>query len=114
MPLVYRYPRVCFIMQNSSLKDINCSADMQTLAWCVCSCCLPLTGDRLLIHCILQAMHAQLFEPALPEEKLQALKGLSIGTVDKIFLDFSSSGAHVHLPDNHNPTRPHTDPQYER
>lgn len=44
----------------------------------------------------LQATHAQLFEPALPTEKQRALQGLSIGTVNKIFVDFSQPGACCH------------------
>ncbi|EIE25731.1 amine oxidase [Coccomyxa subellipsoidea C-169] len=41
---------------------------------------------------VLKAIHAQLFAPSLPPEKLRALQGLSIGTVDKIFVDFSETG----------------------
>ena len=35
-----------------------------------------------------QATHAELFEPPLPEAKVAAMGGLTIGPVDKLFLDF--------------------------
>ncbi|BDA43980.1 Peroxisomal N(1)-acetyl-spermine/spermidine oxidase [Coccomyxa sp. Obi] len=41
---------------------------------------------------VLKESHGRLFEPALPPEKLRAMKGVSIGTVDKIFADFSQTG----------------------
>lgn len=37
----------------------------------------------------MQASHEHLFNPPLPREKVEAMQGLSIGTVDKVFLDFS-------------------------
>jgi hypothetical protein len=46
---------------------------------------------------MIQACHGELFEPPLPPEKLKAMGGISIGTVDKIFLDFSSCQGHFQL-----------------
>lgn len=41
---------------------------------------------------VLKATHRQLFSPALPEAKAAAIDRLSIGVVDKYFLDFSPAG----------------------
>ena len=37
---------------------------------------------------VLKERHEKLFTPLLPEYKVKAIKGLSLGTVDKLFLEF--------------------------
>lgn len=39
---------------------------------------------------VLKERHLSLFEPVLPQRKIDSIEGLSIGTVDKIFLEFET------------------------
>lgn len=37
---------------------------------------------------VLKEQHARLFQPLLPMEKINAIEGLTLGTVDKIYVEF--------------------------
>ncbi len=53
-----------------------------------------LEADFVVITCslgVLKARTETLFEPALPERKLEAIRKLEIGSVDKIFLEFEDA-----------------------
>lgn len=49
------------------------------------------TADHLICTVslgVLKECHMRLFEPLLPQDKFDAIDGMMIGTVDKIFLEF--------------------------
>ncbi len=53
-----------------------------------------LEADFVLVTCslgVLKARAETLFEPALPERKLEAIRKIEIGSVDKIFLEFEDA-----------------------
>ena len=53
-----------------------------------------LEADFVVLTCSLGVLKARadtLFEPALPERKLEAIRKVAIGSVDKIFLEFEDA-----------------------
>lgn len=78
------------VLLNHRVKNINWLPSNQNVK-ITCFNGQIITADHVICTTslgVLKENHSTLFSPALPRQKIQAIEGLKLGTVDKFFLEF--------------------------
>lgn len=77
------------ILLNHRVKNINTEKEHQVKITCFNG--QIITADHVICTVsvgVLKEFHSLMFSPGLPKQKLLAIEGLKLGTVDKFFLEF--------------------------
>lgn len=78
------------VLLNKRIAEINWTGANEVVLRCWNG--EVLTADHVICTVslgVLKEQHSKLFVPTLPEAKVRAIKGLKLGTVDKLFLEYS-------------------------